>query len=94
MAEATEDQEENLGPAETRIRKNIHTTLVSKFVEQVQKYQGTLDTPWRGGGRFLLLHHLLIICTAGFRRAEQVQTAVQEASERADLDWYARRDKR
>jgi hypothetical protein len=40
MNDATEDQEENLGPAETRIRKNIHTTLVSKFVEQVQKYQG------------------------------------------------------
>lgn len=39
MAEQTEEQEENLGPAETRIRKNIHTTLVSKFVEQMQKYQ-------------------------------------------------------
>lgn len=41
MAEQTEEQEEELGPAETRIRKNIHTTLVSKFVEQMQKYQGT-----------------------------------------------------
>lgn len=42
MAEQTEEQEENLGPAETRIRKNIHTTLVSKFVEQMQKYQGAI----------------------------------------------------
>ena len=43
MADRTEREQADVGPAESPIRKNLHTTLITKFTDTMQIYQGLFN---------------------------------------------------
>jgi len=46
MTDRTEKEKADVGPAESRIRKNLHSTLLVTFTESMQKYQD-IQTKYR-----------------------------------------------